>query len=351
MVTYQEAGVNQVAKDRLVDRILRLSEKTFGPGVIRNPWGFAGLFSLKEARLFGRSFSDPVLMGCADGVGTKIKIACAVGNHRGIGIDLVAMNVNDLIVTGGTPLFFLDYIAMSKAQEDLLLQLVEGMVEGCRQAGCALLGGETAEMPGHYAPGEYDLAGFAVGIGDRNRLLDAKDVAPGDVVLGLASQGVHSNGFSLVRKIIDDQFNLSDRPGGLDCPLGEELLRPTRIYVKAMKAVLKPYQRKRAIKSAAHITGGGLVENLPRAFPQTCAAEIRDGSWPHPPIFNFLQEAGRISTEEMRKVFNLGIGLCLIVAPRFVRATLLRLRRTGYPAWEIGRIVKGEGEVRFSSSA
>lgn len=349
-VTYKESGVDQTRKDKLIDRILRLSQKTFGPAVLPNPWGFAGLFSLRKASLLDKTYRDPVLVGCADGVGTKIKVACAARSHKGIGVDLVAMSVNDLVVTGGVPLFFLDYVATSKVEEDVIGDVVEGVVDGCRQAECALLGGETAEMPGTYSAGEYDLAGFAVGIVERGKILDGKSVRPGDAVIGLPSSGLHSNGYSLVRRALLDSglYKLDQHVDDLGSTLGEELLKPTTIYVKAVKQLLRHYRVKKAVKAIAHITGGGLVENIPRVMPATVDVEIRRGSWTEPPIFSILQKASHVDDAEMFRVFNMGIGLVLIVGAPYASAILRRLRRFG--AVRIGQVVKGSGAVRILPS-
>lgn len=346
-VTYKNSGVDQVRKDKLIDRILRLSQKTFGPEVLPNPWGFAGLFSLNKSLTLGKRLRDPVLIGCADGVGTKVKVACAAGRHKGIGVDLVAMSVNDLIVTGGSPLFFLDYVATSKVDEAVIGDVVEGVVDGCRQSECALLGGETAEMPGTYSDGEYDLAGFAVGIVERARILDGKSVRPGDAVIGLHSSGLHSNGYSMVRRALLDSglYKLDQHLDDLGATLADELLKPTLIYVKTVKQLLRHYRVKKAVKAISHITGGGLIENIPRVMPATVDVEIRRGSWTEPPIFSILQRAAHVDDAEMFRVFNMGIGLVLIVGAPYESAVLRRLRRAG--AARIGQVVKGSGTVKI----
>ncbi len=348
-ITYVEAGVNQAAKDRAVDSILAMARRTHDSAVIDIPWGFAGLYSLRNTPLFDRSYRNPVLVACTDGVGTKIRLAQRMDKHDTVGIDLVAMSVNDLIVTGARPLFFLDYIACGKADKPRLEAIVRGVVEGCVQSQCALLGGETAEMPGMYAPEDYDLAGFAVGIVEKSKILDGSAVKPGDNIIGLASSGVHSNGFSLVRKIVFDTAKKEPNEvvpelGGKT--IGETLLTPTRIYVRAVKEVLRRYKVKKAVKAIANITGGGIVENLPRVLPMSCAAELREGSWPIPPVFAWLRGLGEVSRDEMYRVFNMGIGLILIVSPVSTNAILRTLRRCGEKASLIGTVVKGPNEVR-----
>src|SRR5262245_37795751 len=297
-ITYIDAGVNQAAKDKAVDSILAMARRTHDSAVIDIPWGFAGLYSLRNTPLFDRSYRNPVLVACTDGVGTKIRLAQRMDKHDTVGIDLVAMSVNDLVVTGARPLFFLDYIACGKADRPRLEAIVRGIVEGCTQSQCALLGGETAEMPGMYAAEDYDLAGFAVGIVEKSKILDGTAVKPGDNIIGLASSGLHSNGFSLVRKIVFDTAKrepneVAPELGGKS--IGEVLLTPTRIYAGAVKEVLRRYKVKKAVKAIANITGGGIVENLPRVLPKQCAAEIREGSWPVPPVFPWLQKLGDVS--------------------------------------------------------
>ncbi|MBI5368888.1 MAG: phosphoribosylformylglycinamidine cyclo-ligase [Planctomycetes bacterium] len=348
-LTYKDSGVDQTRKDAVIDRVLGMMKRTYGPRVIDNPWGFAGLFSLSgESPIFRRNYRRPVLIGCADGVGTKLRVASELGKHDTVGIDLVAMNVNDLIVTGGEPLFFLDYIALGRVQEEVILDLVKGIVTGCEQAGCALLGGETAEMPGFYKDGDYELAGFAVGVVERHRLLDGKTVAPGDVVLGVASSGLHSNGYSLVRKLVAERkFKLGAQVAELGCTLGEELLRPTRIYVKAMRELTRSHHVRRMVKALAHITGGGLIENVPRVLPENVNVEIKLGSWEMPPVFPWLEREGNLDATEMRRVFNLGIGMVLILDPYFVDVALRRLAAAGERAFVIGEVRPGAREVVF----
>lgn len=318
MTTYRAAGVDIDASDRAVDGIIELARRTFSPAVIPNPGGFAGLYSIGGGQ---------VLVGCTDGVGTKVKLAAAANRHHGVGIDLVAMSVNDLIVTGARPLFFLDYVAVGRLRPRVLLEIVRGVADGCRQSGCALLGGETAEMPGVYRDGEYDLAGFAVGIARRSELLRPETVRPGDVAIALASSGLHSNGFSLVRRC---------RP----VPAG--VLTPTRIYVRSILRV------RRQIRVCAHITGSGIAENLMRVIPPTVDVEL--DPWPIPPIFRKVQRAGRIADEEMFRVFNMGIGMIAIAPAAKAGAVVRTLRRSGERAWIAGRVGRGRGRVRMPAS-
>jgi phosphoribosylformylglycinamidine cyclo-ligase len=322
---YRDAGVDIDAGDALVERIKPLARSTDRPGVMGGLGGFGGLFSL-----MGR-FEDPVLVSGTDGVGTKLLVAQKLKRHETIGIDLVAMCVNDIVVTGAEPLFFLDYFATGKLSVDEAEQVVAGIAEGCRQAGCALIGGETAEMPGMYGPGHYDLAGFAVGAVERKRILDGKNVRVGDALVGLPSAGLHSNGYSLVRSLLVDSglFDLGADPGGLGRPLGEELLVPTRIYVKTVLSIRERY----TLKGAAHITGGGLPGNIPRMFPANLGARIWRGSWPVPPIFELLHRTGKLSEREMLRTFNTGIGMVLCVPQD--EADALAREQGGYVLGEV----------------
>lgn len=341
-LTYRDAGVDQTGKDAAVDRILSMMRRTHDRGVVDLPWGFAGLYALGGSTRMPRGMKDPVLVACNDGVGTKVKLAQELGRHSTVGIDCVAMCVNDLVVTGGTPLFFLDYIGCGKSDRKLILDLARGVVEGCRRADCALLGGETAEMPGVYPPGGYDLAGFSVGIVDRARVIDGSAVRPGDDVVGVASSGLHSNGYSLARRIVKG-MNLRRRFGRTT--LGAALLEPTRIYVRSVRTVLKKHRS--GVRALANITGGGVPENLPRVLPRGCAAEIRLGSWTVPPLFGFLRERGGVAEAEMHRVFNMGVGMVIITAPKATPAVLGTLERSGEKARVIGRIVRGRPAVRY----
>ncbi|WP_297056904.1 phosphoribosylformylglycinamidine cyclo-ligase [Thermosulfurimonas sp.] len=328
---YAEAGVDIDKANRLVEEIRRLVKSTPRRGVLADIGGFSGFFALDL------NFKEPVLCATTDGVGTKIKLAVLAGHHRGIGIDLVAMCVNDLVVCGAKPLFFLDYLAFGRLEEKVYLELLEGVAEGCREADCALLGGETAEMPGMYPPGEYDCAGFAVGVVERSRIIDGSEVSVGDVLLGLASNGLHANGFSLVRKIVLEELKLSldQRIPELEAPLGEELLRPTRIYVKTVMNLL---HRGLPVKAMAHITGGGFYDNLKRVLPRGVRAVIRKSAWEMPPIFRFLMEQGRISEEEMYRVFNCGVGFVLVVPEEVAEEAEAICRGSGERVYRLGYI-------------
>ncbi|WP_455377244.1 phosphoribosylformylglycinamidine cyclo-ligase [Petrachloros mirabilis] len=343
MTTYRDAGVDIDAGDEFVDRIKPLVRSTFRPEVLADLGGFGGLF-----RLQAKKYEDPVLVSGTDGVGTKLKIAFLMDKHDTIGIDLVAMCVNDIAVSGAEPLFFLDYFATGKLAVPKAQQVVSGIAEGCRQAGCALIGGETAEMPSMYADGEYDLAGFAVGVVDRPKIVDGKSIRPGDVLLGLASTGLHSNGYSLARRVFFDQAKLtvgSCLPD-LERPLGELLLMPTRIYAKQIISVLAEFP----VKGIAHITGGGITENLPRVFPDGVRARIDRKAWSVPPIFQVLSELGQVDREEMYRVFNMGIGLILVVPAESSGAVLAKAAALGDRGWVIGEIVSaadGKPEIEY----
>src|SRR5689334_14286187 len=307
-LTYADAGVSIEAGNALVKTIGPLAKSTARPGADAELGGFGGFFDLKRA-----GYSDPLLVAANDGVGTKLKLAIETGRHDGVGIDLVAMCANDLIVQGAEPLFFLDYYATAKLDNAVAASVVASIAEGCRQAGCALIGGETAEMPGMYGDGDYDLAGFCVGAVERDKVLTATNIEPGDVILGLASSGVHSNGFSLVRRIIEQEgWNLEERlPGNGGRSLGEILLEPTRIYVRS----LLPLVQRGQIKGLAHITGGGLLENIPRVLPDGCHANVDTRRWELPRLFRLLQEGGHVAAEEMARRFNCGVGMAVIVSP------------------------------------
>ncbi len=332
MDQYQKAGVNIELGNTLVERIKPLIRKTFSPSVLTDIGGFGGLFRLDVA-----SYAEPVLVSSTDGVGTKLKIAQRLGNHRTVGIDLVAMCVNDILVQGANPLFFLDYLAVGRLNLETHTAVIEGIVHGCQQAGCALIGGETAEMPGLYGPEEYDLAGFVVGIVDRPKLIDGSAIRPGDRLIGLASSGLHSNGYSLVRKIFFDDLRIDPNEilPELGRPLGEELLQPTRIYTRSVLRLLESV----SIKGMAHITGGGIIDNLPRILPQDCRARIRTGTWPVPPIFTLVRRLGSIPEQEMRKVFNNGLGMILVVSGDQEDRAVAVLEENGERCYKIGEIV------------
>jgi phosphoribosylformylglycinamidine cyclo-ligase len=333
-LTYKDAGVDISAGDALVEAIKPLAASTIRPGADSALGGFGALFDLKAA-----GYKDPVLVAATDGVGSKVKIALETGVLNTIGIDLVAMCVNDLIVQGAEPLFFLDYYATGKLEVKKGRAVVEGVAEGCRQAGCALIGGETAEMPGLYAGQDFDLAGFAVGAAERGALLKAANVKPGDSILGLGSSGIHSNGFSLVRKIVEENTltysNVNVFDGHLRT-LGETLLTPTRIYVQALLPLLKEGK----IKVLAHITGGGLVENIPRTLPPGCQADIDADSWTVPPVFRWLRQATGAPPEEMVRTFNCGIGMAVVVGSELENEVFSALQAAGEKVYRIGQVVK-----------
>jgi len=334
---YREAGVDIEAGNRAVERMKRHVQRTFRPEVLSGLGGFGALFRLDTAR-----YRKPVLVSGSDGVGTKLMLAQALDRHGTIGIDAVAMCVNDVVVQGAEPLFFLDYLALGKVIPEKVEQIVAGVAEGCRQAGCALIGGETAEMPGMYAPEEYDIAGFAVGVAEADKLVDGRRIRAGDRLIGLASSGLHSNGFSLVRHLLLEKagFNLRQPLDELDGrELGEVLLTPTRIYVKTVLGLLERHD----IKGMAHITGGGFLENIPRILPQGLGAEIWLGAWPVPPVFRLLGQVGQLSPAECYRTFNMGIGLVLAVAPEEAEAVLDAARRLGEEAFLIGQVMPGKG--------
>ena len=335
---YKSAGVDVEAGRAFVQQIRSMVDRTRRPEVLGSLGGFSGLFQLPTG------YREPVLVSGTDGVGTKLKLAQQCDRHDTVGIDLVAMCVNDVLTCGAEPLFFLDYLATGKLNAEQLAQVVSGIAIGCQQAGCALLGGETAEMPGFYQPGEYDLAGFCVGIVEKSQILDGSRVQVGDVAIGLASHGLHSNGFSLVRKIIGDR-DLQDAPFG-DRSLAEELLTPTRIYVEPILAAQKA---ELDIHGMAHITGGGLPENLPRTLGAEQGIMVNSTGWPVPPIFEWLSNQGNVSRAEMFNTFNMGIGFVLLVAPDQVSETIAWFADLGESVWAIGEVVAGAGELQFST--
>lgn len=345
-LTYAQAGVDIDAGNRMVEMIKPLVRATRRPGADAEIGGFGGLFDLKRA-----GFTDPVLVAATDGVGTKVKIAIETGRHSTIGIDLVAMSVNDLVVQGAEPLFFLDYFACSTLDPDVGAAVVAGIAQGCRESGCALIGGETAEMPGLYQPGDYDLAGFAVGAAERNAILP-RDVAAGDIVLGLASSGVHSNGFSLVRKVADRAGMTWSAKAPFDSgkTLGEAMLTPTRLYVKSCLAAIR---ETKGVKALAHITGGGFPDNIPRVFPDGIGARIDLSAVPVLPVFKWLAKAGDVAQDEMLRTFNCGIGMIVVVAPKDVEAVSAVLRREGDKVVTLGELLAikpDEPRVHFTGT-
>ena len=342
-LTYKLAGVDIDAGDTMVDQIKHLCTRTYSPRVL-GKWGaFAGLFRLDfNEKIFARNYKEPVLIACTDGVGTKIKVAADMKKYDTIGIDLVAMSVNDLIVQGGEPLFFLDYLALHKLDPAITSQMVKGISDGCMESGAALLGGETAEMPAVYAPGEFDMAGFAVGVVERKHILDGSNVTSGDSVIGLAGNGIHSNGYALVRRICFDKLGLSTDTfiPEFNCTLGEELLRPTRIYVKSILGLLQKYKARQVVKAMSHITGGGLPGNVPRVLPDGMAAKIKRDAWAVPPIFQYMQKHGPVDQDEMFNVFNMGIGYVIVVSPQYTRSVMTYLRSCGEQPYFLGKIKK-----------
>ena len=333
-INYRDAGVDVEAGYEAVCQMKQYVTKTHTPNVIGGLGGFGGLFSLDTTGI-----EEPVLVAGTDGVGTKLKVAFTMERHDSIGIDCVAMCVNDLVCQGAKPLFFLDYIATAKLFPQQVTEIVKGISQGCIEAGCALIGGETAEMPGFYKLGEYDVAGFAVGIVDRKKIIDGSSIKSGDALIGLASNGVHSNGFSLVRKLLMERNNrLNEYNEEFGKTIGEELLKPTRIYVKGILELLGHF----SIKGLSHITGGGFIENIPRMLPQGLSAEIGRNSWPIPPIFHLLKEAGQMQEQSLYNTFNMGIGMVLACAPDEVQGILASLKESGYPAYLIGKVIEGQ---------
>jgi len=351
--TYKDAGVDLDIYRESMARLPRLLSRTYTPRVIPLKDGFAGLFQLDFAnRLFARNYKEPVLVSCTDGVGTKLKVAIAVGRHNTVGIDLVAMSVNDALCCGAEPLFFLDYVAMPKDDPGLLEQIVDGITTGCIDADSALLGGETAILPDLYAPGDYDLAGFCVGVVEKDRVIDGRAIEPDDVVIGVASTGLHSNGYSLARKIAFDiaGHSVNDYVEELGQTVGDALLTPTQIYVRPVRSVLNYYRVKNVVHGIAHITGGGLHENLERIVPQGIRVVIDRGTWPVPPVFTWLQRLGEVDQAEMDQVFNMGLGLVMIVAPFYAESIRSQLTRCGMKNWLIGHVEKGEHGVAWGKA-
>jgi phosphoribosylformylglycinamidine cyclo-ligase len=337
-LSYKKAGVDISLGNRFVKQITPMVRKTFRSEVVSDLGGFSGLFRLKK-------YQDPLLVSGTDGVGTKLKIALMMNQHDTVGIDLVAMCVNDLIVTGAEPLFFLDYLASGKLELKRSVDILKGIIKGCQDAGCALIGGETAEMPSFYEKGEYDLAGFSVGVVEKKKLINGKKIRPGDAIVGFASTGLHSNGYSLARRIIFDQarLKLNNRMPELGEPLGKALIRPTRIYVKTVLQLMKRF----TLKGMAHITGGGITENLPRVLPKNCQPVIYRKSWKIPPIFSLLQRAGRVDESEMYRDFNMGIGFILVVSESEAKRVISKANQLGEKAFLIGEIKKGKNSVQY----
>jgi phosphoribosylformylglycinamidine cyclo-ligase len=347
-LSYKDSGVNLDIYNESMGRLPRLMHRTFSPRVQPLDGGFAGLFKLDfDNPLFRRNYVDPVLVSCTDGVGTKLKVAIEANRHNTVGIDLVAMCVNDAICCGAEPLFFLDYVAMSHDDPDRLEQIVQGISDGCVQADCSLLGGETAIMPDVYARGDYDLAGFCVGVVERKHLITGQTIADGDVVIGIGSSGVHSNGFSLVRKIVFERHSLKvdQQDAELGESIGDALLRPTIIYTPLTRKVLHHYKVKSVVHGIAHITGGGIEENIERIVPDGIQVEIDCTTWTRPPVFSWLQRLGGVETDEMYRVFNMGIGLALIVSPYYAEKIRRLVAESGLPTWIIGSVKTGTTKV------
>jgi phosphoribosylformylglycinamidine cyclo-ligase len=340
---YKSAGVDIAAGNEAVERMKKHVKRTMRPEVMTDLGGFGALFGLNKDK-----YEEPVLVSGTDGVGTKLKLAFAMDRHDTIGIDAVAMCVNDIVVQGAEPLFFLDYLACDKVLPEKIEAIVAGIAEGCHQSGCALIGGETAEMPGMYAEGEYDIAGFTVGIVDKRNIINGTTIAPGDTVIGLASSGVHSNGFSLVRKLLLEQagYSLHDEIAELGGKLGDTLLTPTKIYVKPLLTLIE----KLNVKGMAHITGGGFIENIPRMLPDHVNVDITYKSWPILPIFELMQQTGNISNRDMFTTFNMGIGLVLVVSEEDAQEALSILKDNGEEAYIIGRVTEGESIVTFTGA-
>ncbi len=347
-VDYRSAGVDLDVYQQAMDRLPKWMQRTFSPRVLHLAGGFAGLYQLDfRSPLFRRNYREPVLVAATDGVGTKLKVAITAGKHDTVGIDLVAMSVNDAICCGAEPLFFLDYVAMDRDDPPRLEQIVRGVSDGCLQADCALLGGETAIMPDLYAKGHYDLAGFCVGVVERRQLITGRAIAAGDLVLGLDSNGLHSNGYSLARKAVFEVAGLSldDQIESTGQSVAETLLQPTRIYVAAVKRILRHYKVKQVVHGIAHITGGGLAENISRILPASVDVRIDRASWQVPPVFRWLQQLADIDEPEMWRVFNMGIGLTLLVSPFYAQRVLQLVQNAGYSAQVIGQVTAGSGQV------
>ncbi|SPQ00186.1 phosphoribosylaminoimidazole synthetase [Candidatus Sulfobium mesophilum] len=339
-LTYKKAGVDIDEGDRFVGIIKPLVRKTFRPEVMADIGSFGALFKLDI-----RKYKEPILVSGTDGVGTKLKIAFMTGRHDTVGIDLVAMCVNDILTSGAEPLFFLDYFATGKLKPEKAAEVIKGIANGCLEAGCSLVGGETAEMPGFYESGEYDLSGFAVGVVDKKKIIDGARIKDGDALIGIPSSGLHSNGYSLARKVLFDFKKMSFKKilPQLGIPLGEELLKPTRIYVKTFKVL----REKVDVRGIAHITGGGIPGNLPRIFPKGLGAVLFEGSWPEPAIFSVIRNAGNVPEEDMRRTFNMGVGLITVVSKEQGGIALAALKKKGIGAYLMGKVKKGISGVRY----
>lgn len=340
-LTYKAVGVDIEAGEDFVKTIKPMVRSTFRPEVLAGLGGFSGLFGLDS-----KKYREPVLVSGTDGVGTKLKVAFEMDQHDTIGVDLVAMSANDIVVLGAEPLFFLDYLSTGKIKPQVLTQIIKGIVKGCRLSGCALLGGETSEMPSFYPEGEYDLAGFSVGVVEKSKIINGGKINPGDTIIGLGSNGLHSNGFTLARKVAFEvaRVKITSAVPGLEGTLGEEFLRPTRVYVKSILQLIRDVE----VRGLAHITGGGLTGNLPRILPEGCQAVLKPENWTVSPIFKWIQKKGGITTEEMFRVFNMGIGLVAVVKPAHAEQALNLLKHRGEEASIIGRIESGEKKVVYA---
>jgi phosphoribosylformylglycinamidine cyclo-ligase len=352
-ITYKDAGVDIERGDKFADSIYELMQRTFDGRVVELPGGFAGLFSIDfEDKLWRRNYKRPVLVSSTDGVGTKLKVAFMSGKHDTIGIDLVAMNVNDILVLGAEPLFFLDYLATSRIEQDVLWSVVKGVSDGCRMAECALLGGETAEMPGFYQEGEYDVAGFVVGVVERRKMVTGARITVGDLVIGLPSSGLHSNGYSLARAVIFGRAKMKPDDSlssfGIHRTVADELLTPTRIYVRSVRSILGDYKVKQTVHGMAHITGSGLPGNIERILPPGCAIELDSRKWQRPKIFDVIQQLGDVPLEDMYNTFNMGIGFVLIVAPYYADSIMEKLEKLGEQPVLIGRVKKGDRKLTIT---
>jgi phosphoribosylformylglycinamidine cyclo-ligase len=350
-LTYKSAGLDLKLYDQAMARLPALMQRTHTPRVMDLPGGFAGLFRLGKSRKFERNYDDPVLVSGTDGVGTKLKVAALAASYETVGIDLVAMSANDCLCLGAEPLFFLDYIAVPRDDPDQIAYLVAGVCAGCEQAGCALLGGETAVMPDLYGPGDFDLAGFCVGVVERKRIIDGHTIKPGDVVLGLESAGLHSNGFSLVRKAVFERAGLGidDKITELGQTVGQALLAPTRIYARPILDLLQMKRGKPIIRGMAHITGGGLAGNIERVLPENCRLTIDRSAWEPPAVFSWLARLGKIEREEMFQVFNMGIGFAVVVRPHAAGTVQERLAQHDIKTWTLGIMEAGAREVKYAN--
>lgn len=347
-VSYKDAGVDLELYEQAMERLPAMMRKTHTPRVMDLPGGFAGLFRLDQSAEFPRNYKQPVLVSGTDGVGTKLKVAIQTGIFHTVGIDLVAMSVNDTLCLGAEPLFFLDYLALGKDNPDLISKLVEGVAEGCRQAGAALMGGETAIMPDIYAEGDFDMAGFCVAVAEKDRLIDGKRIQPGDVALGIASSGPHSNGYSLIRKVVFEISGLkvTDYVDELQQTVGEALLTPTKIYTKQIVELLQRPGAAEGISGLAHITGGGIADNLVRIFPENCCLKIDSSSWNRLAVFDWLQRLGNVKTDEMYRVFNMGIGFVVLTRPEFATQTRQFLDGCGLKNFVLGEVADGPQGVQ-----